>query len=86
MSRRMTQIGHVARMGEERNAQFWRPPGSHRRTWRDNIKIDLREMGWVLMDWIHLACYKNQWQGIVNTAMILWVLECLHEWHLYKKD
>jgi hypothetical protein len=22
----------------------------------------------------------------VNTAMILWVLECLHEWHLYKKD
>jgi hypothetical protein len=29
-----------------------RPLGRPRRTWVDNIKIDLREIGWDGMDWI----------------------------------
>jgi hypothetical protein len=29
--------------------------GRCRRTWADNIKIDLREIGWGIMDWIEVA-------------------------------
>jgi hypothetical protein len=27
----------------------------HTLFWEDNIKMDLREIGWLGMDWIHLA-------------------------------
>jgi hypothetical protein len=32
-----------------------RPLERQRRRWVDNIKIDLREIGWDSMDWIDLA-------------------------------
>jgi hypothetical protein len=32
-----------------------RPLGRPRRRWEDNIKMDLREIGWGGMDWIHLV-------------------------------
>jgi hypothetical protein len=32
-----------------------RPLGSPRRRWVDNIKMDLRDMGWDNIDWIDLA-------------------------------
>jgi hypothetical protein len=32
-----------------------RPLGKPRRRWVDNIKIDLREIGWEGVDWIDLA-------------------------------
>jgi hypothetical protein len=32
-----------------------RPLGRARRRWVDNIKMDLREIGWNGMDWIALA-------------------------------
>jgi hypothetical protein len=49
-SRRMRWAGHVARMGEKRNAyrilvgkpEGKRPLGRPRRRWVDNIKIDLK--------------------------------------------
>jgi hypothetical protein len=52
-SRRMGLAGHVARMGEKRNAyrilmgkpERKRPVGRPRRRCVDNIKIDLREIG-----------------------------------------
>jgi hypothetical protein len=58
-SRRMRWAGHVARMGETRNAyrilvrklEGKRPLGRPRRRWVDNIKMDLREIGWVGMVW-----------------------------------
>jgi hypothetical protein len=47
-SRRMKWTGHVARMRESRNAlgnrERKRPLGRCR--WLDNIKMDLREIGW----------------------------------------
>jgi hypothetical protein len=48
------KAGHVARMGERRGAYralVGKPEGRRslrrpRRKWEDNIKIDLREVGW----------------------------------------
>jgi hypothetical protein len=37
----------------------------------ENIKIDLREIGWDGMDWIDLAQYRDQWRAFVNTVMNL---------------
>jgi hypothetical protein len=37
----------------------------------DNIKIDLREIGWDGMDCIDLAQDRGQWRAIVNTVMNL---------------
>jgi hypothetical protein len=48
-----------------------RPLGRPRRRWVDNIKMDLREMGWNSMDWIDLAQDRNQWGTLVNTVMKL---------------
>jgi hypothetical protein len=39
--------------------------------WVDNIKIDLREIGWDGMDWIDLAQGRDQWRPFVNTVMNL---------------
>jgi hypothetical protein len=55
-SRRMRWAGHVARMGKKRNAyrilmgkpDGKRPLGIPRRRWEDNIKMDLREIGWMV--------------------------------------
>jgi hypothetical protein len=66
--------GHVARMGEVRgtyNILVGRPLGRPRRRWEDNIKMDLREIGFGDADWIHLARDKNTWRAVVNTVMNL---------------
>ncbi|KAJ4434142.1 hypothetical protein ANN_16462 [Periplaneta americana] len=62
-SRCLRWAGHVARMGESRNAyrvlvgrpEGKRPLGRPRRRWEDNIKMDLREVGYDDRDWINLA-------------------------------
>jgi hypothetical protein len=41
--------------------------------WVDNIKMDLREIGWGGMDWIYLAQDRDHWKALVNTVMNLWV-------------
>jgi hypothetical protein len=48
-----------------------RPLGRLRRRWVDNIKMDLREIGWYGMDLIDLAQDRNQWRALVNTVMNL---------------
>ncbi|KAJ4433499.1 hypothetical protein ANN_15803 [Periplaneta americana] len=60
--------GHVARMSESRNAyrvlvgrpEGKRPLGRPRRRWEDNIKMDLREVGYDDRDWINLAQDRDQ--------------------------
>jgi hypothetical protein len=37
----------------------------------DNIKIDLREIGWDGIDWIALAQDRDKWRALVNTLMNL---------------
>jgi hypothetical protein len=41
------------------------------RRWVDNIKMDLREIGFVGMDWIDLAQDRDQWRVLVNTVINL---------------
>jgi hypothetical protein len=40
----------------------WRPLVRTRRRWKDNIKIDLRVVGWWGIDWIDLAQDRNRWR------------------------
>jgi hypothetical protein len=37
----------------------------------DNIKMDLREIGWYGMDWIDLAQDRDKWRALVNRLMNL---------------
>jgi len=37
----------------------------------DNIRMDLREIAWKDVDWMHMAQDKYQWRGLVNTVMNL---------------
>ncbi|KAJ4446767.1 hypothetical protein ANN_13464 [Periplaneta americana] len=77
--RRLRWTGHVARIGESRNAYrvlVGRPEGKRplerpRRRWEDNIKMDLREVGYDDGDWINLAQYRDQWRAYVRAAMNL---------------
>jgi hypothetical protein len=78
-SRMMRWAGHVSRMGEKRNAkrilvgkpEGKRPLGRPTHKWADNIRMDLREIGWSGMDWIYLAQDRDQWRALVNTVLNL---------------
>jgi len=48
-----------------------KPLERSRRRWEDNLRIDLMEIGWEGMNWIHLAQDRDQWRVIVNTLMSL---------------
>jgi hypothetical protein len=39
------------------------------RRWEDNIRMDLRGIGWGGMDWIDLAQDRDQWRALVNKVM-----------------
>jgi hypothetical protein len=70
-ARRRRWVGLVALMGEVRGAynilvgrpEGRRPLGRH--------KMDLREMGFGAVDWIHWAQDRDRWRGLVNMVMNL---------------
>jgi hypothetical protein len=78
-SRTLRWTGHVARMGERRGAyralvgkpEGRIPLGRPRRRLEDNIKMDLREVGWGGVDWIDLAQDRGRWRALVYTVMNL---------------
>jgi hypothetical protein len=78
-SRMMRWAGHVARMGEKRNAyrllvgkpEGKRPLGRPRRMWVDNIRMDLGEVGWGYVHWIGLAQDRSRWRALVNAVLNL---------------
>jgi hypothetical protein len=37
----------------------------------DNIKMNLREIGWGAMDWIDLVHDTDQWRALINIIMKL---------------
>jgi hypothetical protein len=75
----MRGAGHITRVAEKRNAyrtlvrkpEGMRPLRRPRRGWVDNIKMDLREIGWDGMDWLDLARNRDQWRALVITVMNL---------------
>jgi hypothetical protein len=70
-------------MGEKRNAYrllVGKPEGKRilrisRRSWVDNIKVDLGEIGWGDVDWIALAQDRNRLRARVNAVMNLRVAQ-----------
>jgi hypothetical protein len=62
------------KMGEKRNAyrilvgkpEGRRPLGRPRRRWVDNIRMDLREIGWDGVYWVDLAQDRDQWRALMN--------------------
>ena len=48
-----------------------RPLGRTRFIWKDNIKMDLQEVGCGVMDWIELAQDRDRWRALVNALMNL---------------
>jgi hypothetical protein len=68
-------------MGEKRNTYrilVGKPDekgsmGRLRRMWVDNIKIDLREIGLGVMDWIDLDQDRDQWRALVSMEINLLV-------------
>jgi hypothetical protein len=78
-ARRVRWAGHVARMGEKRDAyrllvgkpEGRRPLGRPGRRWLDNIRMDLLEVGWDDVDWIGLAQDRDRWKALVNSELNL---------------
>ena len=64
----MRWAGHVARMGDRRvvhrllvgKSEGKRPLGRLRCRWKENIKMDLQEVGCGGMDWIELAHHRDR--------------------------
>jgi hypothetical protein len=48
-----------------------RPLGRPRRRWVDNIRMDLREVGWGDVDWIGLANDRSRRRAFVNSVLNL---------------
>ena len=79
-SRRLRWAGHVARMEEGKSAlkmltgkqtygkEIFK--GSRRR-WEDNIRMDLKEIGINVGNWVDSAQDRNYWRALVNAALNL---------------
>jgi hypothetical protein len=50
-----------------RKRQIGRP----KRRWKDNIKMDIQDVGCGGVDWIELAQDRDRWQALVNAVMNL---------------
>jgi len=77
--RRLRWAGHVARMGEGRGVyrvlvgkpEGRRPLGRPRPRREDNIRMDLREVGYGCVDWMELGQDRDRWRALVSAVMNL---------------
>jgi hypothetical protein len=66
----------MARMGEDRGVhrvlvgmpEVKRPLGGPRHRWKNNIKMDLQEVGGGRGDWMELAQDRDRWRAFVGTV------------------
>jgi hypothetical protein len=79
-SRRMRWAGPGAHMGERgvhrplvRKPEGKRPLERSRHRWKDNIKMDLQEVGGGPGDWMGLAQDRNRRRALVSTVRDFWV-------------
>jgi hypothetical protein len=91
-SRRMRWAEHVARMGEKRNAYrilVGKPEGKRllgrpRRRWVDNIKMDLREIGWYgMVLWEPPTVQKNNSHRVAKAGDIYTLQIVAWQWNIY---
>jgi hypothetical protein len=69
-------------MGEGRNVyrvlvgkpEGKRPLERPRHRWEVGIRMDLREIDWRHVEWIHLAQDRDRWRALVNAVMNVRVL------------
>jgi hypothetical protein len=54
---------------------YWWESQKERDYWedQDNIKMDLREIGWNGVDWLDMAQDRDHWRALVNMVLNLWV-------------
>ena len=75
----MRWTGHVAHIEELKNAhrilvgrpERKNPLGRPIRSWEDNIKMDLKEVGYDVRNWMNLARGRDQWRAYVRAIMNL---------------
>jgi hypothetical protein len=74
----MRWAGNVARIGEMNSYSILvgrpegkRPLGRPLRRREDNVRKVLSKITWEVVDWIHLAQDRDNWQAVVNTVMNL---------------
>ena len=48
-----------------------RPSERPRSTWKDNIRMDLKDIGINTRDWVHLAQDRDYWIALINAALNL---------------
>jgi hypothetical protein len=68
-------------MGEERGVyrvlvgkpEGKRPLGRPRHRWKDNLRMNVQEVGCGGMEWIGLAQDRDRWWAVVNVVMNLQV-------------
>jgi hypothetical protein len=78
-SRRMGWAGHATHMGDRRGAYrvlVGRPEGNTplgrpRRRWDNDIRMDLKETGWLGVAWIELAQDRDRWRTLLDAVMNL---------------
>ena len=78
-SRRLKWARHVATMEEGRSAfriltgksRGKKPLGRHRRRWKDNIRMDLKEVGINMRNWVDSAQGWDYWRALVNAVLNL---------------
>jgi hypothetical protein len=64
----------MGEMGNECNVSVGRPEGKRqlgrprRKRENDNV-MDLREVGWEVVDWIYLALDRDHWRADVNMVI-----------------
>jgi 3-oxoacyl-ACP reductase-like protein len=76
-SRIMRWAENVACMGARRDTyevlvgklEVRIPLGRPRCRWENNIKMDLRLVGWVGMDWVDLVQDRDRWWAVVNAGI-----------------
>jgi len=59
---------HKILVGKQEGKRSLRGP---RHTWEDNTGMDGKEVRWEIVDWIHTAQDRNQWQALVNMVINL---------------
>jgi hypothetical protein len=66
---------HVSLVWRNKTSPQFRPVegktllGRNRHRWEDNIRMNLREIGWEDADWVYLAYDRHQWRALVNMVM-----------------